>query len=265
MRLPTLTAIGSGKGGTGKTLAATALASALAQTGERVLLCDADLGLANTAVHLGLSSGGSLAGFLSEQLALEEAVVPVQGGLGTRGGFDLIAAPPGSGAFANLDRAVAERLIAKLRLASSYDRVLLDLSAGVDATTMGFAARSHQTILVQTADPAALTDAYAFVKLLLRLGGPFPFTLINNVGSEAEAKRTRDALAKTCQAFLKMAPDYLGFVPRDPHAAAAIRQQRPLVALYPEAPSTRAFRDIARRINDSALSGPSFADTASLR
>lgn len=248
MTLPKLTAIGSGKGGTGKTLTATALASALAFEGERVLLCDADLGLSNSTVHLGLESGGDLPGFLSDRLPLHEAVTSVMGGPAERGGFDLIAAPSGSGALADIEQHVGERMMFKLRNARSYDRILLDLSAGVDATTIGFAARADETLLVLTPDPASLTDAYAFVKLLLRMRGRKPLALVNMADSEADARRTRDSLAKTCRAFLKTTIDYLGSVPRDPHVVAAIRQQRPLVALYPQSPSARAFESLARKL-----------------
>jgi flagellar biosynthesis protein FlhG len=269
MMLPKLTAIGSGKGGTGKTLVATALAAALARQGERVLLCDADLGLSNATLHLGLDSGGDLAGLLADRLAFDQAVAQVSGGAGTSGGFDLVAAPPGSGALANLDRAAAERLVGKLRLASAYDRVLLDLSAGVDATTMEFAARSDETILVLTADPAALADAYAFVKLLLRrtgkTGARRPLALVNMADSDIEAGRTRDALAKTCRAFLKTAPDYLGFVPRDPHVQTAVRQQRALVASFPKAPSTRAFAEIAAKLGENAAHARKLGDALPLR
>jgi len=249
MILPKLLAIGSGKGGTGKTLVATALAAQLAQRGERVLLCDADLGLSNCTVHLGLETGGDLSGFLADRIALDQAVVSVLGGINERGGFDLLAAPPGSGVLANIDRGVADRMISKLRLACSYDRILLDLSAGVDATTVGFAARADETLLVLTSDPAALTDAYAFVKLLLRHGSRKPMALVNMAENETEARRTRDALAKTCNAFLKTAPDYVGFVPRDPQAQMAVREQRSLVEIFPSAPSSRAFKDLARRLS----------------
>jgi flagellar biosynthesis protein FlhG len=269
MILPKLLAIGSGKGGTGKTLVATALASTLAERGERVLLCDADLGLSNSTVHLGLDSGGDIGGFLADRTTLDQSVVPVLGGIAERGGFDLLAAPPGSGTLANIDRGTAERMVAKLRLACAYDRVLLDLAAGVDQVTMGYAAHADETLLVLTSDPAALTDAYAFVKLLLRHGARTgvrrPLALVNMVESETEARRTRDALAKTCNAFLKTAPDYLGFVPRDPQAQAAVRQQRSLVALYPDAQATRAFRDIARKLSADGALGAALESAVPLR
>ena len=166
-------AIGSGKGGTGKTLVAVSLAHALAQEGEKVLLCDADLGLSNTCVHLGLDHGGDLAGVIAGRCALADAVVPVFGGIKQRGGFDVLAAPAGSGALADIDEAQAHRLIETLRAAKHYDRIVLDLGAGVDAITMHFAAAADSALLVMTPDPASLADAYAFAKLLeeARRGG----------------------------------------------------------------------------------------------
>ena len=248
---PKLTAIGSGKGGTGKTLVATGLASALAHEGERILLCDADFGLSNTTVHLGLASGGDLAGVLGDRIALAEAVVPVCGGSGVRGGFDLIAAPAGSGTLANLDIDATGRLAGKLRASRAYDRILIDLSAGVDALTMVLAAHADETLLVLNADPAALTDAYAFAKVLLRLGGGIPKAIVNMAESASEGRRTADALAKTCRTFLKTAPDYMGSIPRDTHAAGAVRLQSPLTSLYPQSPSALAITSLARQMNEA--------------
>lgn len=241
-----LTAIGSGKGGTGKTLTATALAFSLSRSGERVLLFDADLGLSNSTVHLGLESGGNLEGLLAGRVSLDDAVVAVSAP--QNGGFALLAAEAGSGAFADLEPGNVERLVTKLRSSKKYDRVILDLSAGVDATTMGFAAHADETVLVLTPDPAALTDAYAFVKLLLRAGGRKMKALINMAENDAEAKRTNDALVKTCNAFLKCAPEFLGAVPRDPYVVSAIRRQRPLLSTFPQAPASKAFEMLAGRL-----------------
>jgi len=248
---PKLTAIGSGKGGTGKTLVATALASAFAHEGERVLLCDADFGLSNTTVHLGLASGGDLSGLLNDRVALAAAVVPVCGGCGTRGGFDLIAAPAGSGTLANLDPGMAGRLAGKLRASRAYDRVLIDLSAGVEALTMALAAHADETLLILNADPASLTDAYAFAKILLRLGGSIPKSVVNMAESASEGRRTADALARTCQAFLKTSPDFVGSIPRDAHASGAVRLQAPLTALYPQSPSAQAIASLARHLSET--------------
>ena len=240
--LPRLTAIGSGKGGTGKTVVSLALAQALARQGERVLLCDADLGLSNTAVHLGLADGGDLPGALAARRSVESAVVEVNGGA-AGGGFDLLSAPAGSGALANISADAALWLIGSLRKAHAYDRILLDLSAGVDQTTMSLAAAADETIAILTADPAALTDAYAFAKLLVRATrSRQPEFLVNMAASEAEARRTADAFRATCRAFLKFEPRLLGMIPRDPHASEAVRRQQPL---HPKTPAARGIADIA--------------------
>jgi flagellar biosynthesis protein FlhG len=246
---PRLTAIGSGKGGTGKTLLAVSLAYALAQEGERVLLCDADLGLSNTSVHLGLETGGDLPGLLAHECALGQAIVPVLGGARVGGGFDLLAAPAGSGALADFDENDARRLVASLKAERRYDRVLLDLGAGVDAAVMHFAAAADEAIVVLTPDPASLTDAYAFVKILMRAFTAPPFIVVNMVASDAEARRTADALAATCKSFLKTTLEYLGGIPRDARALEALRRQSLLPQLFPQAPSALAIQAIAARLH----------------
>jgi len=266
MNAPRITAIGSGKGGTGKTLIAVSLAHALAHEGERVLLCDADLGLSNAAVHLGLDDGGNLPAVMRGECVVADAIVPVLGGAGKRGGFDLLSAPAGSGALANSSQEDARRLLIALSGADTYDRILLDLGAGVDNTTMMFAAASDEAVLVMTPDPAALTDAYAFTKLLHRADSTrLPHVLVNVALSEGEAQKTFDALAATARAFLKCEPSYLGGVPRDPKAIEAVRRQCHLLTLYPQAPASRAIETIARTLHDSMPQKPSPVLRASMR
>jgi flagellar biosynthesis protein FlhG len=245
-----LTAIGSGKGGTGKTFVSVTLAHALAHLGEKVLLCDADLGLSNSALHLGLDSGGDIAGVLAGKTPLDQAVAPVFGGISARGGFDLLGAPAGSGALANAGELGAGQLLTTLRFAGQYDRVLLDLGAGVDAAVMRFAAGSDENILVMTPDPAALTDAYAFAKILAnKAAGRKPSILVNMAAGESEARRTADALISVSQNFLKLEPEYLGAIPRDAHALTSVRRQMSLLTLYPQCAAAHAIENIARKIS----------------
>ena len=258
---PHLTAIGSGKGGTGKTLLATSLAHALAHEGERVLLLDADLGLSNTAIHLGLDHGGDLEGVLAGTASVADAVAPVMGGAAARGGFDLLAAQAGSGALANVSEAAANRLVAQLRGTKTYDRILLDLAAGVERATMAFAALADDALLILTPDPASLTDAYAFAKLYLRgTGGRIPLVLVNMAASESEARRTAEGLAATCRAFLKVAPGSLGSIPRDSHALQSVRRQSQLLTLHPQSPAAQAVVCAAKKLH--ACIGPSAAPAA---
>jgi flagellar biosynthesis protein FlhG len=253
---PRLTAIGSGKGGTGKTLLAVNLAHALSHEGERVLLCDADLGLSNTAVHLGLETGGNLPGLLAKACALRDVIVPVRGGASQRGGFDLLAAAAGSGSLADFDEADAARLVAQLKADRNYDRVLLDLGAGVDSSLMHFAAASDETIVVLTPDPASLTDAYAFVKILMRAFTAPPFVVVNMSANDAEARRTAEALSATCRTFLKTTLEHLGSIPRDPRAVESLRRQCHLLQLFPQAPASCAIEAIATRLHARVMLRP---------
>jgi flagellar biosynthesis protein FlhG len=257
---PRLTAVGSGKGGTGKTLLATGLAHALALQGERVLLCDADFGLSNTSIHLGLPSGGNLPGFLAHDSALRDAVVPVSGGTRMCGGFDLLAAPPGSGTLADSGEDTAASLVALLRADRGYDRVLFDLGAGVGAATMHLAAAAHETIVVATPDPASLTDAYAFVKILMRVFAAPPSVVVNMAASDAEARRTAASLSTTCDSFLETALKYLGGIPRDPRVLEALRRQELLARIFPEAAASCAIASIAARLHVPLVRRPALVN-----
>jgi len=248
---PHLIAVGSGKGGTGKTFASLSLAQALSGLGERVLLCDADMGLANTTVQLGLDDGGDFAGVLASGHLRQECVRMVHGGAREPGGFDLLAAPAGSGAYADLASDSAERLIGALRGARAYDRVVLDLAAGVDCATVTFAAAAEECLLIMTPDPSSLADAYAFYKLVVRRGGRGPCSLVNMAAGESEARRVADSLARTARAFLKQAPRFLGAIPRDTRVLEAIRFQRQVLTSFPEAPASRALRRIAENLHDA--------------
>jgi flagellar biosynthesis protein FlhG len=264
--MPHITAIGSGKGGTGKTLIALSLAHSLAHQGERVLLCDADLGLANASVHLGLDDGGNLPSVLKGECAVSDAVVPVMGGISKRGGFDLLSAPPGSGILANATVEDARRLLITLRDAQNYDRIILDLGAGVNDTTMMFACAADEVLLVMTPDPAALTDAYAFAKLMTRHASTAkPLVLVNAAANDSEARRTFEALDATSRAFLKYDLEYLGGVPRDPKALDAVRRQCHLLTLHPQAPSSVAIEAVARTLHGRNSKNPSPVLRAGLR
>jgi flagellar biosynthesis protein FlhG len=263
---PHITAIGSGKGGTGKTLIAVSLAHALAHAGERVLLCDADLGLSNATVHLGLEDGGNLPCVLKGECAVDDAVVPVLGGVETRGGFDLLSAPAGSGLLANATTDDARRLLITLRAARAYDRILLDLGAGVSDTTMMFACAADEVLLVMTPDPAALTDAYAFAKLMTRhASNATPLVLVNAAANDSEARRTFEALDATARAFLKYEMEYLGGIPRDAKAGEAVRRQCHLLSLYPQAPASIAIEAVARTLHGRNAKNPSPVLRAGMR
>lgn len=241
-------AVASGKGGVGKTMLSAALASAFARGGTRSLLVDADLGMANVDVQLGLTPEGDLASIVSGALTLPEAIAPVMGGAGRRAGFDVISGRSGSAALASLDPDSVGRIAAGVAAASmSYDRTILDLAAGADRATVRLAAAADDVLIVVTDEPTALTDAYAFVKTLrMRDEGACPFVAVNNCPDRSTAEQAYLTFAKTCESFLGFTPPLAGIVRRDPSVGQAIRAQVPLSRRSPGCDAARDIEKLAK-------------------
>ena len=238
-------AVASGKGGVGKTAIAAALAQAFSRRKQRTLLVDADLGMANVDVQLGLNPHGDIGGVVAGRLSIAEAVSEACGGSARRDGFDVIAGPSGSAALASLDIDSVGRLAAGMAAASlDYDRMIIDLAAGAERATVRLAAAADDVIVVINDEPTTLTDAYAFVKTLrLRDEGAAPFVVVNNAPDREAAKKAYAIFARTCSSFLGFAPPLAGIVRRDPHVGDAIRAQSALAARYP---TCDAAADVAR-------------------
>jgi len=223
-------AIASGKGGVGKTWFATTLAHALARRGRRVLLFDADLGLANIDIQLGLAPTHDLASVVSGTVPLARAITVF-----APGGFDVLAGSSGSGTLSTMDGATLERLLMALGAAAEgYDHVLLDLGAGLDRGVRRMAAWVDTLLVVATEEPTSLTDAYATLKLHAadRPGGDARL-VVNQVTTPGAGERTAATLARACNAFLGRAPVLAGYIRRDPHVQDAIRRQAPLLVRHP--------------------------------
>lgn len=240
-------AIASGKGGVGKTWLAVTLAYAFARKGERVLLVDCDLGLANVDVHLGERPKSDLAAFLRGWIDIEDALTPIHGGPSKQGGFDFLAGHSGSGMLANLKHDDLNRIAAGIgSLAPRYDRILLDCGSGLDSTVLRFACGADRCLVVTTEDPAALTDAYAFVKTLrARRPDADPLAVVNMAETRASGRRIYDQFAKACDTFLKFRPALGAIIARDPRVLDAIRTQTILPIRHPHAP---AFEDALRLV-----------------
>ena len=237
-------AVASGKGGVGKTALTLALAQAFSQRKARTLVVDADLGMANIDVQLGLNPTGDLSGVVAGVLTLEEAVSPAAGGADKRGGFDVLAGASGSGALAGLDTGAVGRLAAGVTAASlNYERTLIDLAAGAERATIRMAAAADDVVIVINDEPTSLTDAYAFIKTLrLRDEGAAPFIVVNNTPDAESARRAYAVLSRTCESFLGFTPPLAAIVRRDPHVPDAIRAQTPLAVRHP---ASKALKDIA--------------------
>ncbi len=238
-------AVASGKGGVGKTWLAITLAHALARRKMRILLFDADLGLANLDIQLGLMPKNDLGGVLAGRLTLNQAVFSFDDG-----GFDIIAGRSGSGSLASMAASRVQILTDGLALLSaSYGRVILDLGAGVEKNVRQFTQSNGACIVLATDEPTSLTDAYAFIKLT-RMERPLADlrVVINMANSTHEGERTYNTLLKACEGFLKISPPLLGVIRRDAKVRETIRSQVPLLTRFPNSEAAADVEAIAEEL-----------------
>ncbi|WP_018995815.1 nucleotide-binding protein [Hirschia maritima] len=243
-------AVASGKGGVGKTWLSTTLAASFAKAGKRTLLIDGDLGCANVDVQLGIAPDTDLAAVMAGWVELDDAVTPVNGGASAQGGFDVLPGRSGSGALAELPKEDASRLAAGLTtLAMQYDMVLVDLAAGIDANVMRLARAADRALVVANDEPTSMTDAYAFIKVLRGYAPSVaPWIAVNMADTRVAGRRTYEALARASQTFLGFRPPLAGIVLRDSKVREAIRTQKTLPSIYPEAQAAVDAEQIAEAI-----------------
>ncbi|MCW5750608.1 MAG: MinD/ParA family protein [Alphaproteobacteria bacterium] len=241
--------VASGKGGVGKTWLAVSLSHALARQGSSTLLFDGDLGLANVDVQLGLMPDRDLAGVVEGDYRLQDAIVAHAGG-----GFDVLAGRSGSASLASLESASLLGLRAELlQQATRYDRIVVDLGAGIDSAVRAMVDAAGCTLVVTTDEPTALTDAYAFIKLTnQRRSGTDLRVVVNMAPSHREGERTYAKLLKACEGFLKLSPPLAGVIRRDERVRDAIRHQTSLLTRHPGSEAASDIEALARRLLDSA-------------
>ena len=237
-------AVTSGKGGVGKTQLSANIAHVLARRGQRVLLLDADLGLASLDLALGVHPNRDLLSVVRGQCALSDIVIRAGENL------DLVPACPGRYEMANLQSSEREHLHGALRdLAAEYDVLLIDTGAGIGANSVGFAALGSHILLVTTPDPTSLRDAYAMAKVLHRRAGVDSIRVIaNQVSSEANGLEVYERLLGITRRFLSLELDYLGCVPKDESVSRAVAQGQPYVIGAPRCKATRAVESLVSKL-----------------
>ncbi len=238
-------AVASGKGGVGKTWFSITLSCALSRRGQRVLLFDGDLGLANVDIQLGLMPKHDLGSVVTGRVTITQALEHYEAG-----GFDVVAGRSGSGSLANVPLSRLQLLGEDLALtAKNYNRVIIDLGAGVEKAIRELA-RPAGTILVVTSDePTSLTDAYAFIKVTaMERAGVDIRVVINNANSAREGERTYATLRKACEGFLKISPPLVGVIRRDMRVREAIRNQTPIIIRSPSSEAAMDVEAIAERL-----------------
>jgi flagellar biosynthesis protein FlhG len=220
----------SGKGGVGKTNVVANLAYALRKKNQRVLIFDADLGLGNVDILLGLAPKFNLQHVLQGQKKIEEIIVEGPGGV------NILPATSGVQELTQLDKDARLVLLEELdRISDQYDYLIFDTGAGISANVTYFCCAAHEILLIVTTEPTSLTDAYALIKVLNQKHGQKRFRLIvNTVKSEREAKEIYKHLSAVTDRFLdSVSIEYLGYIISDPNVPKSVRQQKPFLELYP--------------------------------
>lgn len=239
--VPRAVAVASGKGGVGKTSLSVNLALCLAKMGNRVTLFDADLGMANAEVLLGLVPPFSLYEVLYEDKTLEE--ITVQGPLGIK----VISGGSGFLELANLDQNRRQRLIRMLnQFGSQDDFILIDTGAGINKNVLGFVAAAGEVIIVVTPEPTSLTDAYALIKVLANFKVHSEVHLVvNRASDKREAMRTLGRISAATGRFLEIKLNNLGWIPEDRAVSQAIKSQQPYFLSSPNSSASRGVAGIA--------------------
>lgn len=245
-------AVTSGKGGVGKTNFTVNLALALAEYGQRVIILDGDLGLANVDIAFGLTARYTIEHLLSGEKTIEQILLT--------GPREIGIIPGGSGiqGLADLERDQLKYVVGNLgKLEKIADLLIIDTGAGLGQTVMNFLQASDDIIMVITPEPTALTDAYGLLKTLRKEAGEVPIhVVINRVKSEADALATYKRLDVAVSRFLHSSLNLLGWVYDDPLMGRAVMQQIPLGISYPDSAAYRCIQWIAGNVTGIYLSPP---------
>ena len=239
-------AVTSGKGGVGKTNVVVNLALAMSLTGKRVLVLDADLGLGNLDVLLGLVPQYTLEHVLSGEKRLSDVIVRGPGGM-------MIL--PASSGVQDLTALTSEQQVLlqeELEQASNeVDVLLIDTGAGISSNVLFFSVAAQEILVVVSPEPTSITDAYALMKVLSHRFSERHFRLLVNMArSQREAREVYRKIGAVADRFLDISIDYVGHIPLDDHLQMAVCKQRPVVDAFPHAPASQGFHRLATAVRN---------------
>ena len=242
-RLVKVIAVTGGKGGVGKTNVTINTAVALAELGKRVLVLDADLGLANCDVLLGLRAEKNLSHVLSGECELEEILVE-----GPKG---IMIVPAASGTQSRVELTPAQhagliRAFSELR--TPCDVLMIDTAAGISDMVLSFSRAAQDVMMVVCDEPTSITDSYALIKILSREHGVFRFKIVANMArSLREGQELFAKLTKVTDRFLDVALELVATIPFDENVRKAVRRQQVVTDAFPRSAASLAFRTLAAR------------------
>jgi len=242
VNMPKVIAITSGKGGVGKTNVVGNLAIACQRMGKRVLIFDADLGLANIDIIFGLNPKHNIEEVIKGEKELSQIIV--------QGPEDVAILPASSGVqeLAHLTEGQKINLLNEFDILSNmFDIMLIDTGAGISSNVTYFNMAAEERIIVVTPEPTSITDAYALIKVMFYQHGTKNFfLLLNMVRDESEAKSVYQNLSRVVARFMGgISIDYAGFIPWDSLLQEAVSRREPVVCCYPEGSSSNSFKELA--------------------
>ncbi len=241
---PRVIAITSGKGGVGKTCVAVNLGITLSSLGQKVLLVDADLGLANVDVMLGLIPRFNLGSILFEGKPAHEVITDGPQGL------KILAGASGLDKLANLSDTYLEHCMKHLNdIEHTADIMLIDTGAGISKQVLKFVLAANEVIIVTTPEPPAITDAYGIIKVVASSEPQTPIrVIINRVQSLDEGELVLKRLSTVAERFLGIKLLKLGFIPDDAIVVKGVKEQSPFVINNPQAPTALYLQQIAKNL-----------------
>lgn len=239
-------AVTGGKGGVGKTNVSVNLAVAMADLGRRVMLLDADLGLANIDVVLGLHPERDLSHVVRGECGLEEILI--------KGPSGILVAPAASGVqqMAELSKSEHAGLIRAFSdVGSDLDVMIVDTAAGISDAVVSFSRAAQEVVVVVCDEPASLTDAYALIKLLNREYGIDRFHILANMVQSAQEGRTLyNKICRVTDRYLDAMLSFMGSVPYDDNLRKAVRTQKSVVQAFPRSRSAQTFKNLAKKADN---------------
>lgn len=238
-------AISSGKGGVGKTNISINMALAYAQLGKKVIVMDADLGLANVNVVLGVIPKYNLYHLIRKQKTMRDII------LDTNYGIQIVAGASGFSKIANLSEEERTNFITELSELSTADIIIIDTGAGVSGNVLSFIAAADDALIVTTPEPTAITDAYGIIKIIAteinNLGMGLKL-IVNRVKSVTEGKKVATRVINIASQFLNLKVDYLGCVYEDQSVQTAVIKQKPFLVSDPKGKAAICVKHLVSRL-----------------